>query len=108
MPELFLHDTRGSNFLSDSLGCFSISFNLLREACPCCSSLKFVVKWLIGSININKAAKKLLKPAASIAPTLILNAPIASTINIPNASIKPTTGCCRATCLMALYFALRW
>ena len=43
------------------------------------------------------AAKKLLNPSLFKRPKLILNAPKHSIANIPKASIKPTTGCWKAS-----------
>ena len=51
------------------------------------------------------AAKKLLNSELLSKPKFILNAPKASIANIPNASIKPTIGCCRANNFSVLNLA---
>ena len=68
-------------------------FNLFMEASACLKSLKLVLTWLIGSISINIAAKKLLNSSLVRRPRLILAAPKPNIASIPKASTKPTTGC---------------
>ena len=48
-------------------------------------------------MSINIAAKKLLNSSLFKRPRLILTAPKPNIANIPKASIKPTTGCWKAS-----------